>query len=77
MAFLLAWHTRTMVLAVPVCPESGFRKRAARLRGQLTSAGYLMPNLPVLADCLLPGPSLRWHVDGVLMVSPIVVVKSA
>jgi hypothetical protein len=32
MAFRLARHTRPMVLAVPVCPESGFRKRAARPR---------------------------------------------
>ena len=32
MAFLLTRRIRTVVLAVPVCPESGFRERAARPR---------------------------------------------
>lgn len=36
-----------------------------------------LPDLPVLADCLLSGPSLRCHVYGVLKVSSQQLVKSA
>jgi len=32
MAFQLARHTRTVMLMVPVCPESGFLGHAARSR---------------------------------------------
>jgi hypothetical protein len=32
MAFQLVRRTRTVMLMVPVCPESGFLGRAARLR---------------------------------------------
>ena len=32
MAFQLAWRTRTVMLVVPVCPESGFLGRAIRSR---------------------------------------------